>query len=131
MEIKAFMKQDANILPNHRSENYKIKLLKGKQALFMQNYKSLSEQKIEIMKKYINEHLGKSLFRPSLSVAAALVLLMRKLDGKLRFCMDYRTLNEITVKNRYPILLIKKTLKKLSNAAHFTKLNIIYAFNKI
>ena len=44
-EIKIFIKQDTNILSNHRLKNHKIKLLKGKQAFFIQNYKILSKQK--------------------------------------------------------------------------------------
>ena len=99
LEIKSFMKQDANILPNYRSKNYKIKLLKGKQAFFVQNSKFLSKQEIEAMRKYINEHLGKNFIRPSLSAAVLLVLLVRKLDSKLRFCVDYRALDKIIMKN--------------------------------
>ena len=125
------MKQDANILPNHRPEDHKIELIEGKQAFFVQNYKPLSEQKIEAIKKYIDKHFGKGFIRPSSSAAAAPVLLMRKLGGRLKFCVDYRAFNKITVKNRYPIPLINETLRKLSSAACFTKLNIIYTFNKI
>ena len=131
LEIKVFIKQDANILLNHRSKDYKIELLKNKQAPFMRNYKSLSEQEIEAMKKYIDEHLKKGFIRPSLSAAVAPILLVRKLGGKLRFCVKYRAFNKITVKNWYLILLINEILEKLSSAACVTKLNIIYVFNKI
>ena len=99
LEIKVFIKQDANILLNHKPENHKIKLIKGKQALFVQNYKSLSEQETKAIKKYINKHLGKGFIRLSLSAAAAPILLVRKPGGRLRFCVDYRALNKITVKN--------------------------------
>ena len=51
------------------------------------------------MKKYIDKHLGKDFIRPSLSAVAAPVLLVRKLGGRLRFCVNHRALNEITVKN--------------------------------
>ena len=61
LKIKVFIKQDANILSNYRPENYKIKLLKDKQVFFVQNYKSLSKQKTNIMKKLIYKHLGKFL----------------------------------------------------------------------
>ena len=131
MEIKVFIKQNANILPNHRFEDHEIELLEKKQAFFVQNYKSLLEQEKKAMKKYINKHFGKSFIRPSLSAAVAPVLLVRKPGGGLRFCMNYRALNKITVKNWYLIPLINEILRKLSSAARFTKLDIIYAFNKI
>ena len=83
------------------------------------------------MKKYINEHLGKGFIKLSLLAAVVPVLLIRKPDGGLRFCMAYRAFNEITVKNRYLIPLINGTLEKLSSAVRFTKLDIIYAFNRI
>ena len=66
-----------------------------------------------------------------MSAAAAPVLLVRKPDGGLRFCMNYRALNKITVKNQYLIPLINETLRELSSAAYFTKLDIIHAFNRI
>ena len=51
------------------------------------------------MIKYIQEHLKKGFIQPSLSAAAALVLLVRKPGEGLQFCVDYRTLNVVTVKN--------------------------------
>jgi hypothetical protein len=59
------------------------------------------------------------------------VLLVRKLGGSLRFYVDYRGLNDVTIKNRYPIPLIRETLDKLARAKFFSKFNIIAAFNKI
>jgi hypothetical protein len=59
------------------------------------------------------------------------VLLVRKLGGGLRFCVDYRGLNDVTIKNRYPIPLIRETLDKLARAKFFSKFNIIAAFNEI
>ena len=126
------MKQDTNILPNYRPEDYKIKLLKSKQAFFIWNYKPLSKQKTEIIKKYTDKYLKNDFIKPSLSVAiAAPVLLMRKLGSRLRFCINYRAFNKITINNWYSILLINEILEKLSSATCFTKLNIIYAFNRI
>ena len=83
------------------------------------------------MKKYIDEHLGKGFIRPSLSAAASPILLVRKPGGGLRFCIDYRALNAVTVKNRYPIPLISETLGKLAGSVRYTKLDVIHAFNQI
>jgi hypothetical protein len=82
-------------------------------------------------KKYLDEHLDKGFIRPLGLSSAAPVLLVRKPGGGLRFCVDYRGLNDITVKNRYPIPLIRETLDRLSKAKYFSKLDIIAAFNTI
>ena len=99
LEIEIFIEQDTDIFSNSRSEDHKIELLKGMQTLFMQNYKLLLKQKMDAIKKNINKHLRKSFIRPSSSAVAASVLLVRKVSGKLRFCIDYKALNKITVKN--------------------------------
>jgi hypothetical protein len=59
------------------------------------------------------------------------VLIVRKPNGGLRVCMDYRALNAITVKDRYLIPLIKETLDRLCKAKIFTKLDIVAAFNNM
>ena len=56
---------------------------------------------------------------------------MKKLGGGLRFYVDYRGLNTITIKNRYPLPLISETLDRLLKAKIYTKLDIISAFNRI
>ena len=83
------------------------------------------------MKKYIDKHFGKDFIRFSLSAAAVLVLLVRKPEGGLKFCANYKVFNAITVKNKYTIPLINETFSKLSKTKQFTKLNIIYTFNRI
>ena len=83
------------------------------------------------MKKYIDEHLGKGFIQPSSSAAASPILLVRKPGRGLRFCIDYRALNTMTVKNRYPIPLISETLEKLAGSVRYTKLDVIHAFNQI
>ena len=59
------------------------------------------------------------------------MLFARKPSGGLRFCVDYRALNAITIKNRYPIPLIQETLDRLAKAMIFSKFHIIAAFNKL
>ena len=99
LEIVVFMKQNIDILPNHTPKNYKMELLKGKQVFFRWNYKPLLEQKTKTMKKYIDEYLEKNFIRLSLLAAVTSVLLVRKSSGRLRFYVDYKALNKITMKN--------------------------------
>jgi hypothetical protein len=62
---------------------------------------------------------------------AAFFLLAKKPKEGIRICYDYRELNSVTIKNRYPLPLIRETLDQISRAKYYTKLNIIAAFNKI
>ena len=68
------------------------------------------------MKKYINKHFEKNFIKPSLLVAVALVLLIRKPSGKIRFCIDYRVLNKITAKKKK-----SKFIKEKKNRKNFIK----------
>ena len=63
--------------------------------------------------------------------AASPVMFVKKPGGGLRFCVDYRGLNAVTVKNRYLLPLIAETLHRLARAKIFTKLDIIAAFNRL
>ena len=98
--INIFMKSNADIVAEHRADwDHEIHLEKGQKAPFVRNYKPFSDQETSAMKKYINEHLGKSFIRPSSSAAALPILLVRKPGGGLCFCIAYRALNAVTVKN--------------------------------
>ena len=59
------------------------------------------------------------------------MLFVKKPGGGLRFCVDYRALNQITKKDRYPLPLIRETLNRLSKAKWFTKLDVVAAFHYI
>ena len=91
----------------------------------------MSREELLVLKKYLDDNLAKGFIRPSNSAAASPVLFVRKPGGGLRFCVDYRGLNALTVKNRYPLPLIRETLDRLNKAKYFTKLDIIAAFNKL
>lgn len=91
----------------------------------------MSQEELAAVKKYIDENLGKGFISTSTADCASLVILVKKLGGGLRFYVDYRSLNNIIVKNRYPILLIRETLDRLYRARRYTKLDIIAAFNRI
>lgn len=75
--------------------------------------------------------LDKGFIRASSSPASASVPFVRKPGGGLRFCVDYRRLNAITKKDRYPLPLIEETLQSLSKPKWLTKLDIIAAFHKV
>ena len=91
----------------------------------------MSYDELRVLKKELNEQLSKGYIRASTSPAAAPVLFVKKPGGGLRFCIDYRGLNALTIKNRYPIPLLQETLNRLSRARIYTKVDMIAAFNKL
>ena len=91
----------------------------------------MNKEELLYLRKTLTELLDKNFIRTSQSPAAAPVLLVRKPGGGVRFCVDYRGLNELSVKDRYPLPLIKETLRNMGMARWFTKLDIIAAFHKI
>ena len=128
--LNIFSRQEADTLPVHCLYDHKIPLEDGKQPMFGALY-GMSQNKLKVLRKYLDDHLSKGFIRASSLPAAASVLFVRKPGGGLRFCIDYRGLNAITVKNRYPLPLIKETLDRLYNAIIYTKLDIIAAFNRL
>ena len=84
-----------------------------------------------MLRKTLHELLSKGFIRVSKSPAAAPVLFVKKPGGGLRFCVDYRALNAITKKDRYPLPLIHETLQRISKAKWFTKFDVPAAFHKI
>jgi hypothetical protein len=91
----------------------------------------MSRNELEVLKDWIEDNLKKGFIRPSSSPAASPVLFVKKPDGGLRFCVDYRALNAITTKDRYPLPLMKETLNNLKGMKYFTKIDIISAFNNL
>lgn len=125
-----FSPKEAERLPPHRSYDHDIKLLPGKTPPFGGLY-AMSRDELRALKEWIEENLRKGFIRPSSSPAASPVLFVKKPGGGLRFCVDYRALNAITVKDRYPLPLTKETLNNLKGMKYFSKLDIISAFNNL
>ncbi|KAG1925134.1 retrotransposable element [Pimephales promelas] len=90
---------------------------------------SIPEQKA--MEEYIQEALDHGFIRPSVSPAASSFFFVGKKDGGLRPCIDYRTLNQATVKFRYPLPLVPAALEQLRGASIYTKLDLRSAYNLI
>jgi hypothetical protein len=126
--LPLFSEAVANQLPPHRPYNHKIPLKEGFTPPFGPLY-SLSRTELEELKRWLEENLSKGFIRASSSPAGAPILFVKKEDGSLRLCVDYRGLNEGTIKNRYPLPLIRETLNNLSKAKWFTKLDVRGAYN--
>lgn len=92
---------------------------------------NMSREELLVLRKTLTDLLAKGWIRPSNSSAAAPVLFAKKPSGGLRFCVDYRGLNAMTVPDRYPLPLFKETLRQLSKAKWFTKLDVKSAFHRV
>ena len=115
-----FSAENAAELPENTGINeHAIELEEGKQPLFGPIY-SLGPVELETLKTYIKTNLANGFIRPFKSPAGAPILFDRKPDGSLRLCVDYRGLNNITIKNRYPLPLIGESLDRLGRARRFT-----------
>lgn len=125
-----FSKAMADILPEHRKYDCPVDLQEGAQPPFGPIY-SLSPPELEALKTYIDENLAKGFIRPSSSPAGAPILFVKKKDGSLRLCVDYRGLNRVTIRNRYPLPLIPQLLDQLSQARIFTKIDLRGAYNLV
>ena len=84
-----------------------------------------------MVKQYIDEILGKGFIRRSTLLYAASVLIIKKPDRGLRICIDYRSLNSLTIRNRNAPPLIRETLSRLYRTRRYSKFDIIAAFNEI
>ena len=91
----------------------------------------MTTEELEEVKRYLLENLNKGFIEPSQAPFAAPILFVRKADGRLRLCIDFRNLNQITRKDRYPLPLIDELLGRIGRAKVFTKLDIRQAFNRI
>ena len=111
-------------------DDHQIKLEEGKPHGYGPLYR-MSQNKLKVLRKYLNNNLSKGFIRASLSPITSPVIFIKKLGGGLRFCVDYRALNAVTIKNQYPLPLIQETLARLSKAKYFTKLDIVAAFNRL
>ena len=83
------------------------------------------------MKKHVTSYLANGFIRPSQSPAAAPIMFMKRPDGKLHLVVDYRGLNRVSIKNRFPLPLIREMLDRLHLAKVFTKIDLRNAYHQV
>ncbi|MCO5610236.1 hypothetical protein L7F22_064472 [Adiantum nelumboides] len=117
-------------LPPERLEDHNIDLIPDSAAPHKPPYKVSAAQQEEIMTQ-MNELLQKVHIQLSCSPFCSPVLLVQKKDGSWRMCIDYRALNKITVKNKFPIPRIDDVLQRLQGASFFSKLDLKSGYHQI
>ena len=109
-------KEGEAALPKYKPWDYEIPIEDGKTLNHYGELISLSKKEEDFLKEYIKKHLAKGFIQPSKSSIAHGVLFAPKKNGSLRPCIDYRKLNAITKKNRYPLLRIDELQNRLIGA---------------
>lgn len=134
--LETFTPTDLDKVPPFRGEgiDHKIELTQedGKEATVPWGpLYNMSHDELLVLRKTLTEYMDKGWIRVSNSPAAAPVLFVKKPGGGLRFCVDYRALNKVTRKDRYPLPLIHETLQRAGRAKWYTKLDVSQAFHRI
>ena len=122
----------ASELPEYTgNNNHAIELVNGCQQPPYGSIYSLRLVGLEILKAYIKTNLTYGFIRPCKSPAGAPILFDRKSDSFLRLCVNYRGLNNLTIKNQYPLSLIGESLDRLRRAKQFTQLDFTSAYHQM
>ncbi|KAJ3704033.1 hypothetical protein LUZ61_007738 [Rhynchospora tenuis] len=117
-------------LPPIRVLDHSIPLKPETQPINLRPYRFSHFQRLEI-EKIIEELLHSGYIRPSSSPFASPILLVRKKDNSWRLCVDYRQLNDIIVKNKFPIPIIDDLLDELKGATIFSKIDLKAGYHQI
>lgn len=117
-------------LPPARQFDHEIPLIPGSRPVNLRPYRYSPAQKDEI-ERQVSKMLEQGIIQPSCSPYASPVLLVMKKDLTWRFCIDYRHLNAITVKNRYPLPIIEELIDELAGACWFTSLDLRAGYHQI
>ncbi|WJX94652.1 hypothetical protein P8452_76049 [Trifolium repens] len=116
--------------PPCREVEFFIDLQPGTGPISESAYRMAPAELVEL-KSQIEDLLEKGFIRPSVSPWGAPVLLVKKKDGKTRLCVDYRKLNKVTIKNRYPLPRIDDLMDQLRGASVFSKIDLKSGYHQI
>ena len=125
-----FSKTDSERLPRRKPYDHAIDLEPGTSPAYSKIY-PLAPAERDALAEFVEDNLRKGYIRPSKSPAAAPVFFVKKKDGTLRMVVDYRKLNEITVKNRYPLPLTMELVDALQKAKVFTTLDLRWGYHNV
>jgi hypothetical protein len=117
-------------MPPDREIEFVIELAPGTAPIYKKPYRMAPTELVEL-KKQIKELLEQCYVRPSSSPWGSPVLFAKKKDGTLRLCIDYRALNMVTIKNKYPLPRINDLFDQLAEAKVFSKIDLRSGYHQL
>ncbi len=137
-DVQALLKQYSDVfpedlpseLPPHREVEHKIELEAGAQPPSRPTFR-MSPKELDELKQQLADLTKHGFIRPSKSPYGAPVLFVKKKDGSVRMCVDYRALNKLTIKNKYPLPRIDELLDRLHGAKYFSKLDLRSGYHQV
>ncbi|MCO5552553.1 hypothetical protein L7F22_006066 [Adiantum nelumboides] len=139
LELSKFLNQFQDVFiddipgelpPKRGDDDHAIELIPGSSPPNKPPYRVSQAQQEEIMRQ-VNELVEKGMVRPSSSPFCSPVLLVHKKDGTYRMCVDYRALNKITIKNRFPVPCIEDLFDKLQGSTYFSRIDLKSGYHQI
>jgi hypothetical protein len=128
---KVFLEEESHRLPKHQPWDHAIDLEPDAVAHWkVKSYPMSPAEQVEL-DKWLEEDLTKGYLQPSKSPMASPVFFIKKKDGKLQLVQDYRWLNKITIKNRYPLPLAANIINQRTGAQYFTKFDVRWGYHNI
>ncbi|KAL4022780.1 hypothetical protein IC575_016525 [Cucumis melo] len=117
-------------LPPHREIEFAIELVLGMLPISRAPYR-MAPTELKELEVQLQELLNKGFIRPSVSSWGAPVLFVKKKDGSIRLCIDYREFNKVTVKNKYPLPRIDDLFDQLQGATVFSKIDLRSGYHQL
>ncbi|GJZ55393.1 putative reverse transcriptase domain-containing protein [Tanacetum coccineum] len=122
--------EDLSGLPPTRQVEFQIDLVPGAAPVARAPYR-LAPSEMKELSEQLKELSDKGFIRPSSSPWGAPVLFVKKKDGSFRMCIDYRELNKLTVKNRYPLLRIDDLFDQLQGSSVYSKIDLRSGYHQL
>jgi hypothetical protein len=129
-EYRDVFPEEVPCLPPRRDIDFLIELAPGAVPMSRTPYRMSRPELVEL-KLQLKEMMDKGYIHPSVSPWGAPVLFVKNKDGTLRLCIDYRQLNKVTIKNKYPLPRIDDLFDQLGGASIFSKIDLRSRYHQV